>query len=385
MHKPLVLIAALCVAGAIPAAAGWDEGVAAFNLKNYTQAVAEFQAVVQQTPENYRGHYMLGESLGRMDRKEEALHHLRKAYDLNPNDVNVKLALGRAYSNLRRYNETAQLLQGIDVSSFPAAQKAAFHQIRGFARMKTDDSNGALADYEQLSRLRPEDAETQYLYGVTVLNVGRTADAVAALSKAVRLDPNDAEKKRTFVNALIRQGRETNDKTAKKQIYLKAAGEAKGLSPTYDNLLLKGSAELGAAAYGEAVKSFQAALAKNSQDWLGHYYLGQAFTSNGQFAEAQTPLNEALKKTQDPSNLKLVWKQLGFSFEKQRKFSDAIAAYQKAGDGAAVARVQENEKTDLENKKIEDDNKRIQEMEAEAAKLKKELDKLSGSGGGGGR
>lgn len=385
MHKPLVLIAALCVASATPAGAGWEEGVAAFNSKNYAQAVTEFQGVVQQSPDGYRGHYMLGESLGRLDRKEEALHHLRKAYDLNPSDVNIKMALGRAYSNLRRYGETTQLLQSIDASAFPAAQKTAFYQIRGFARMKTDDSNGALADYEQLSRLRPEDAETQYLYGVTVLNVGRTRDGVNALAKAVRLDPNDAAKKSAYVNALLRQGRETNDKAAKKQAYLQAAGEAKSLSPTYENLLLKASAELGAGSYAEAVKSLQAALAKNSQDWLGHYYLGQAFTSNGQFDEAQAPLNEALKKTQDPNNTKLIWKQLGFTFEKQKKFSDAVAAYEKAGDSGSVARVQANEKTNLENQKIEDDNKRIQEMEAEAKKLADELKKLEGGGGGGGR
>ncbi|NJL26672.1 MAG: tetratricopeptide repeat protein [Thermoanaerobaculia bacterium] len=385
MRKPLVLVAALCVASATPAVAGWDEGVAAFNLKNYAQAVTEFQAVVQQNPDGYRGHYMLGESLGRLDRKEEALHHLRKAYDLNPNDVNIKLALGRAYSNLRRYNETAQLLKGLDVGSFPAAQRAAFHQIRGFARMKTDDVNGAVADYDQLAKLRPDDAETQYLYGVTILNAGRTSEGIAALAKAVRLDPKDADKKRTYANALVRQGRETSDKAAKKQIYLKAAAEAKDLAaanPSYDNLLLKASAELGAGAYADAVKSLQAAIPKNSQDWLGSYYLGQAFTSNGQFVEAQVPLNEALKKTQDPSNLKLIWKQLGFTFEKQKKYSDAIAAYQKAGDSSGVARVQENERTDLENKKIEEDNKRIQEMEAEAKKLEEDLKKISGGGGG---
>ena len=88
----LMLILVLAI-GHTTALAGWDEGVAAFTSKNFQQAARQFQAIVKQNPDGWRGHYMLGLSLKNARRKEEALHHLRKAYDLNPNDLSVKVAL----------------------------------------------------------------------------------------------------------------------------------------------------------------------------------------------------------------------------------------------------------------------------------------------------
>ena len=99
MRKTLVsILVSLAIAG--PALAGWEEGVAAFTKKDYEAARSEFQKVVDQNPDAFSGHYMLGLSLGFLNRKEEALNHLRKAYDLNPNDVAIKIELGRVLARV---------------------------------------------------------------------------------------------------------------------------------------------------------------------------------------------------------------------------------------------------------------------------------------------
>ena len=53
---------ALLLALAIPAEAGWEEGVAAFRAQNYAQAIEEFRVVVEDQPEWAGGHRMLGQS-----------------------------------------------------------------------------------------------------------------------------------------------------------------------------------------------------------------------------------------------------------------------------------------------------------------------------------
>ena len=78
----------------------WEAGVAAMQKKDFEGAVAAFQKVVESTPDAFQGHYMLGVTLGYVNRKEEALNHLRKAYDLNPNDLSIKLALGHTPTRL---------------------------------------------------------------------------------------------------------------------------------------------------------------------------------------------------------------------------------------------------------------------------------------------
>lgn len=385
MRKPIVwtLALAMCVS-ALPAMAGWDEGVAAFTSKNYQVAAQHFQELVDAQPDGYRGHYMLGLSLQQLSRKEEALHHLRKAYDLNPNDLNTKLALGRAYYNLRRYADVSKLLGGVDASSLPGAQQAAFYQMRGESKLRNNDESGAVGDFKKLASLRSNDAKTQYLYGTTALRAGQQQAGLDALDRASRLAPNDAEIKRTYINALIKQARMTRDKNGKRTTYMRAVSLAKelvGAKNDFDNCMLLLSAELGAALYADASGTGAQCVAKKDGDWLPHFYLGQALSSDGKFAQAEGPLLDAKERANQPNDLKQVWRQLGFVYEKQKKYTQSIEAYQSAGDQGGVARVQENEATARENNAIEAENARIRQMEEEARKLEEELKALEGGGG----
>ena len=121
------------------ALAGWDEGVAAFKAKNFKLAVQEFKTHIKANPEEWRGHYMLGLSyyLGQAysSNKQYAERSLRKAYDLNPNDLSLKAAM-------KRYLNTS-------------GQK--------------------------------QEAAAQYMYGTTALKLGMK-DGRAAKLKAVKLD-----------------------------------------------------------------------------------------------------------------------------------------------------------------------------------------------------
>lgn len=386
MRKSLLRVLSLLMAlVTLPALAGWDEGVAAFKAKNYQGAVAEFQELVQQNPEGYRSHYMLGLAFQQLNRKEEALHHLRKAYDLNPSDLPIQLALGRAYSNLRRYNEVSKLLGKVDASSLPGAQKAAFHQMRGQARFKEGDLNNAVKDFASLAQLKPNDASTQYLYGTTAFKTGDIAKAISALGKAVQLDPNDAEKGRSYAQVLISKGRQSRDKTAKKSAYLQASKVAQNVvksQASYENYMLLVSAQLGAGLYEEAITTGQSALGKKSDDWLAHYYVGQAYSSAKKYTQAVGPLKQAEGLAKEGDDKKLVWTQLGYVYEKQKNYAQAIEAYQFAGNDDGVTRVRDNENTASFNANVEEENRRIREMEEEARKLEEELKALEGGGGG---
>ena len=384
MRKILTLVVSLIVLSSVPVLAGWDEGVAAFTSRNYQQAVSEFQELIKQNPEGWRGYYMLGLSLEQLKRKEEALHNLRKAYDLNPNELSIKVALGRAYFNLRRHRDVTELLGPVNASSLPAAQQVAFYQIRGTSRSQSGDTNGALQDFGQLIKLKPNDAKYHYSYGSMALSAGRLDTALGSMKKAVQLDPNDKDKKRTYAQTLVKKGRNSRDKAAKKNAYAEAAGLAKQLvssEASYDNYMLLVSAELGAGQYGNAIETGKAALAKKDSDWLAYYYLGQAYSSSEKYQEAVDPLEKAKERASKPDDLKLVWRQLGYTYEKQKKYTQSIEAYQFAGDQASANRVAENEKTEQFNQQVEQENELIKQMEEEAAKLEEELKELEGGGG----
>lgn len=384
MKRTLSMIVALLLIAAVPALAGWDEGVAAFTKKDYQTAYQQFQEYVQSNPEAFQGQYMLGLAASKLGRKEESLQHLRKAYDLNPNDLSIKMALAGAYAANKRYGDVTTLLNSVDPSKLPAAQQTWFYQTRATALSKTGNGESALGDLAKLAKMKPDDAGIQYSYGTTAISAGQTDSGLAALRKSTQLDAKNKDYRKTYTNALIVKGRQTRDKTAKKQAYQQAATEAKALvalDPSYDNVLLQASAELGAQQYDAAAATAQKALAKNGNDWLGHFYLGQAYTSNGQYAKAEGALAKAQSLARKSSDKSMVDKQLAFAYEKQKKYAEAIRIYDSVGDQAAANRVRENVRIAEENKNIEEENARIKEMEAEAKALEEQLKELEGGGG----
>ena len=358
--------------------AGWEEGVAAFKAGNYAQASEEFRTVVEDQPEWPGGHRMLGQSLLKLDRTQEALTHLRKAYDLKPDDVAVQMVLGQAYVQTKRYRDASELLGKINVASLPKAQQSALHQMRAIALDKTGQTPSAIQELSRAVQLNPSSAGLQFQYGTMQFNNGDTEAAVQSLEKAVSLDSSDATKLKAYSDALLRYAREQRgaSKAAAYQKAVSAASRLVSASDNFDNLMLLGGAQLGAGRYTDAASTFQRAVGKNSRDWLPHFYIGQAQTSAGNFSQAQTALQTALDKTETTEDRNRIWSQLGFVYEKQRSFDQAKTAYQRAGDAAGVKRVAENAQIEQYNTTVEAEKAEIDRLKAEEAALEEQLKQL---------
>ena len=384
MRRYLSTSVSLLLLCTLPAAAGWEEGVAAFKKQDYQTAADEFGKLVKDQPEAWQGWFMHARALGQLNRDAEALHSLRKAYDLNPNELSVKLELGKGYYTARRYADVTKLFGSVDPSALPVKQRTSFYQLRAAAREKTNNIDGAVSDYAALAKLNPEDAKVQHKYGSMAVRNDDIEQGIRALDRAYKLAPGDADVKRAYAIALIKKGRVARDKTTKKTSYLRASEVAADLvakDSSFESTMLKLKAELGAGLYAKAIETGKSATGKKPDDWEALLYLGQAYTSNEQYSEAVKPLEGALAKA-GPNDQKTIWTQLGFNYEKQKNFSKSIEAYQNAGNQAAVARVKENEETELYNKQVQAENEQIEAMKEEAARLEAELEALEGGGGG---
>ena len=363
------------------AEAGWEEGVTAFKAGNYAVAAQEFRAVVESSPDFASGHYMLGQALLQQKQNSEALTHLRKAYELDPNSVGHQLALGQAYLNNRRFDDAAQILKRIDVNSLPRAQQNGYQRMLVAALQASGDETGALQAMKRVAEANPNDSDAWFLYGSSAFNAGQTDVAVSALEKAVGLDGSDNEKKKAYAQALVRKARLSPNGDQKRATYTKAVSATSSLAraqATYDNLLFLGEVQLGAAQYENAVSSLRQAVAKSGSDWHPHFYLSQAYTQLNQWNAAASSAQAALERAKDDATRKRVWRQIAFAYEKQKSFDQAIDAYRKAGDQAGVERVAENQRIANENMSIEEENAAIARMEAERRKLEEELRELEG-------
>jgi tetratricopeptide (TPR) repeat protein len=361
MFKRSPIIAALAIlalGSAAAASAGWDEGVAAFQAKNYQQAAVEFQEVVEQQPDLYQGHYMLGQSLAAQKKMQDALPHLRKAYDLNPNDLGVQMVLGKAYTDSRRYADAVSVLGKVDASKLPGKNRVALHQMLAKAYEKTGDERRMRGALKSAADADPNNADLRYAYGAAAFNAGDVEGAIAALAKAVQLDAGDAKKQKTYAQALLRKGRTTNSAATKADAYKKASAalvRVVAKDDSYDNLIMLAGAQLGAKQYDPALSSLE------------------------RFRSAEEKLKEALGKAGKNEDKVTIYSQLGYVYEKQKRYDNAIAAYRSAGNDAGVKRAEENKATDAFNKDVEKEAAERAAMKAEEDRLKEQLKSLPGA------
>jgi Flp pilus assembly protein TadD len=358
----------LTIAGALgllsPAFAAWEDGIAAFKAGNYAQAAKEFEAVVAGKPDWANGQMMLGRAQLKLGKNQQAIAALRKAYDLEPGNGTIQLALAQGYLEANMAGDAAQLLGRLNAASLAKEQQGTYSKLYAMALDKSGQGDRAAQELAKAAAASPNDAALQYQYGAAALNAGDTQAAVTALEKAVRLDPKDANKAKVYVQALIRSARESGG-AAKDQAYAKAADTARAMvaaNASYDNLLLLGETQLGAGQYDAAVATFGQASGKNAADWLPLYYTGQAHTAKATYGPAVDALQKAAGKATKGEDRARVYKQLGFVYEKLKNFDAAKTAYQSAGDGAAVARIQQNQEIAEHNKLSEDEEKKVAEL-----------------------
>ncbi len=376
------LAMSLLVLGASVAAAGWEEGVAAFKAGNYAQAIAEFQQYVEERTDEealVAGYQMLAQSLLRGGKAKESVRAFQKHLELKPGDVGSQIGLGQAYYQAGMPRDCVAALNRLNVGSLPTPHRIRVYQMRSASQARLGNTRGAAADLGKVADLKG-DAKSRFDYGRMLQNDAQLDAAITAYERAVSMDGSKADWKKQLVNALKIKGRSTQG-AAKTGVYAKAQEVARSLvasSPAYENLLLLGEVQLGAKSYEASSSTFQQAISKRDDDWHAHFYLGQAYTALERFSDAEAPLNVALQLASG-SDEEQIWRQLGFVFEKQKKYQDSIDAYGKGQDQVGVARVRENEKIERDNRETDEFNRSVEELERQLEELRQQQEELPGA------
>jgi serine/threonine protein kinase/Flp pilus assembly protein TadD len=146
-------------------------------------------------PEAY-DEYLIARQLGRrgnLQDTEGAIAAYQRAIALDPN-------YAAAYAGLS-FQQTAMANSTQDTSRFTLAHDAAdkalqlapqlsdAYRARALFRLETLNFAGALADSEKALSLAPGESAVQSLYGVQIASFGKIPQAIAAMNKAIDLDP----------------------------------------------------------------------------------------------------------------------------------------------------------------------------------------------------
>jgi tetratricopeptide (TPR) repeat protein len=145
--------AAVAAAGQLPEPERlYIEASAAVRRLEFSRAKTALKQLTAVAPEDWRGHYLLGQQLFIEQQYADAVTALKKATALNP-------AAG-------------------------AAQNAL-----GYAALQQGDAAGAVAAFQEYARILPQEPNAQDSLGEALLASGRFEEAEAAFTKAVALSP----------------------------------------------------------------------------------------------------------------------------------------------------------------------------------------------------
>jgi tetratricopeptide (TPR) repeat protein len=180
------------------------EGFRAWVSKDYPRAAACFGAAVGENAEDAYGHYMLGLSLWKAGRTDEAAEALVRSAELNPISIKTYVNLSRVLNDASRFEaalEAAENARAID----PQDATALYLQARSLRNLgRVDDAVIAL---EQALAFDADYGQAHNLLGLIRIHQGRNDEAVEQLERAAALEPETAFVQANLGRALELAGR----------------------------------------------------------------------------------------------------------------------------------------------------------------------------------
>jgi len=340
-----------------PVHADYAAGMDAFKAKDYKTAATEFEAVLKEQPNEPATHYMLGLCRRAQKNLSAALGSFQKAVELDaanetPNPM-YTITLGQTLNQAKQYNEAYSVLKGVSFNSLPNNFRSTYALLFANAANETNRPGEAVNVLSAQVRADSSNADLYQALGVAQDDLGDDKAAYTAFKRAYELNPKNDTSGRYAVRAATAAARRSGSSSEKSTYYTDAARISEALAntnPTFEHNLLAGESWLGAKQYSKALTWFEKAKVQQSRNALVYYYIGQSYTSLGQFSNALSSLQQALDLGSGNADLrKKIYNQMGYVYEKNRDFMKAKRAYSEAGNTRQAAAMDQKEEAKAGN------------------------------------
>jgi eukaryotic-like serine/threonine-protein kinase len=177
---------------------GWDGyyelGVFYYRQRQYAKAAAEFEKVLEITPDNAMVHATLGGVLQLLEKDTEAERHLKRSIELQPSYAGYT-NLGALYYRKRRWAESAAMtrkalkINGNDWRAWANLDIA--YEWLNWKSEADQASRHELARLEDIAKVRSDDADVQVELGLLYSKQKLREKAVPLLEAALARAPDD--------------------------------------------------------------------------------------------------------------------------------------------------------------------------------------------------
>ncbi|NIP16662.1 MAG: tetratricopeptide repeat protein, partial [Pseudomonadales bacterium] len=293
-----------------------------FRAGKYHEAAAEFQELVDTSPNYDFGYYMLGLSFLQVKKPADAEKNLLKAIELNGDKFEYHHALAKTYYDQKQYPKAVAALKTAEGLATEAKYKYALYSLRGLSYSAEEKWADAIEDLEEARKIKASAAVLDRL-ALAYYELGYNDKALPLMRESLKQTPNTAMQVR-LTNTLLNMGAESRDAAAKAKYYEEAMVLADKLRTDKPNSAdannLAGRAALGAKKYPQAEAAFKKVLALDSDHCYAMANLGKTYLAQKKWTDAEGILNDATKCA---PRMDVAWDSLGFALQKQKRLPDA--------------------------------------------------------------
>lgn len=335
--KKLYLVISTCALlllaqGAWAASFDWEKAVSLYKQGQYRAAITEFQSVLAEFPDHADSWKFVGLAYFQLKDYEPAVLPLEKALALKQTkgetDLDILQALGRVELALQHYDRALPHFETL-VKQQPNV--AANFYMLGVVYANLNRAAQADTAFRAAVKLDPKDGDSWYYLGVQQFRAGKFNEAAAALRHGLNAAPKHIEMLGLLVESLLRQGTNETDERKAQPLFdeaIRVATNLKTLREDAASLELLGRAYLAAKKYTNAEMTLERALTASKQPSAALFFAtGFAHAQNRAWARAAEMLANADRLS--PGDFNTLY-YLGYVFENQRKYPQALDAYSRA-------------------------------------------------------
>ncbi|HXG91948.1 MAG TPA: tetratricopeptide repeat protein [Blastocatellia bacterium] len=263
-------------------------GTVLWKLGRVEEAIAAERAAIKLDENNFAAHYQLGRFLMRIggnDRIAEAVTHLKRALEIDPQQYDVRFELIAAY---RALGDRAQASTQLDFLWDARPSDPRVFYMSALLATDRDDWQAAIKDFKEALRRDPSLFGAWQDMGLAFVKLKRWPEAVESFAEFAERQPNSVDAAYLHALALFNAGRATEAESEARRALRLNGGAAEAHTLLGVILASRGNAS------AEAIEALQQAIALNANSFDAHFYLGRVLYAVKDFAGAAKELRAAV-------------------------------------------------------------------------------------------
>jgi tetratricopeptide (TPR) repeat protein len=260
------------------------QGHALQRAGRFSEAEVVFRRVLADEPRNAQALHLLGVTVGRMGRHQDAVNYITSATRAQPSNPVFHTNLGHALIEVGR---NADAVKSFDRALHLKPDLTQAYRGRGIAQVRLDQAEAALSSFRMVVQLTPGDAQAQNDLGVILERMRQPLEALEHFGRAITLNPYhpEAHNNRGQLEMSLRR-------YAEALVSFETASQLQPRNPTL--IASQGNALRALRRPAEALELYDRALALNSGHPDIHHNRALALVALDRWDEALEGLDRAL-------------------------------------------------------------------------------------------